>query len=252
MPFLAEHLWRRLVASQCREAPESVFLAGWPAAAEVDEALLAEVAEVRRVVELARSARAEVGIKLRQPLRELLVEGAGDGAARHADEIGGELRVKEVGFRPIEDTSVRAKPNLRLLGPRLGKAMPDVRRALAEGRFDQLEGGRISVLGHELGPEEVFVERTAPEGWTLAEDDGLLVALDTRLDPELELEGRVYDLIHAIQRLRKESGLEITDRIVLTIPEEEGELLDEHGEWITAETLAVRIELGPRLQVAKA
>jgi isoleucyl-tRNA synthetase len=251
MPFLAEHLWRRLVASQCPEAPESVFLAGWPAQHEPDRALLGEVAEVRRIVELARSARAEAGIKLRQPLRALLVQGAGKGAVRHADEIGGELRVKEVRFRSIEGTSVRAKPNLRLLGPRLGKALPDVRQALVEGRFQQLDGGRVSVLGHELGPDEVFVERTAPEGWALAEEDGLLVALDTRLDPELELEGRVYDLIHAIQRLRKETGLEITDRIVLTLPED-GELLEKHGEWIKAETLAVQIEPGAELRVAKA
>jgi isoleucyl-tRNA synthetase len=251
MPFLAEHLWRRLVASQCPEAPESVFLAAWPAQHEPDGALLGEVAEVRRVVELGRSVRAEAGIKLRQPLRALLVQGAGEGAAGHADEIGGELRVKEVSFRPIEGTSVRAKPNLRLLGPRLGKALPDVGQALAEGRFEQLDAGRLSVLGHELGPDEVFVERAAPEGWALAEEDGLLVALDTRLDAELELEGRVYDLIHAIQRLRKETGLEITDRIVLTLPED-GELLEKHGDWIKAETLAVQIEPGPELRVAKA
>ena len=80
MPFLPEHLWRNLVAGACEGAPESVHLAGWPEAGEPDEALLAEVAEVRRVVELGRQARAQSGLKLRQPLRRLVVQGA-DGAS---------------------------------------------------------------------------------------------------------------------------------------------------------------------------
>ncbi|HLB04464.1 MAG TPA: class I tRNA ligase family protein, partial [Gaiellaceae bacterium] len=223
MPFLAEHLWGNLVARPYAGAPESVFLAGWPreVAALRDEALLAEVAEARRVVELGRAARSQAGVKLRQPLRRLVVEGV-SAAARHAAEIGDELRVKDVAFGIVEGTTMRAKPNLVLLGPKLGSALPEVRAALAEGRFEQLPGGRIGVLGHELGPEEVFIERTAPDGWELAEDGGLVVALDTRLDAELELEGRVLDLIHTIQRLRKDSGLEITDRIVVTLPEDGG------------------------------
>jgi isoleucyl-tRNA synthetase len=251
MPFLAEHLWGNLVARPCPGAPESVFLAGWPGAVAAlrDGALLAEVAETRRVVELGRAARSQAGVKLRQPLRRLVVEGV-SAAVKHADEIGDELRVKEVDFGPVEGTTVRAKPNLVLLGPKLGKALPGVRAALAEGGFEQLPGGRVRVLGHELGPAEVFVERTAPEGWMLAEDDGLFVALDTRLDAELELEGRVYDLIHTIQRLRKDSGFEITDRIVLTLPGDDG--LMGHAEWIKAETLAVRIERGPELAISRA
>jgi isoleucyl-tRNA synthetase len=251
MPFLAEHLWRRLVGSACPEAPESVFLSGWPRAREEldDQELLVEVDETRRVVELGRAARSAAGVKLRQPLRRLVVEGGG-AAGRHADEIAGELRVKEVEFRRIEGATVRAKPNLVLLGPKLGKELPAVREALAGGAFEQIEGGRVRVLGRELEPEEVFVERVAAGGWTLAEESGLVVALDTRLDGDLELEGRVYDLIHTIQRLRKDSGLEITDRIVVTLPDD-GALL-EHAEWIKAETLAIRIESGPELAIQKA
>src|ERR687892_295808 len=249
MPFLAEHLWRNLVAEPCEGAPESVFLAGWPEAGEPDRALLAEIAEVRAVVELGHRARGAVEIKLRQPLRALVVEGA-DLAAGHAEEIGEELRVKSVAFEPIAGATVRAKPNLKLLGPRLGAGLPKVRQALAEGRFERLADGRVSVEGQQLEPEEVFVERAAPEGWALAEGDSFSVALDVRLDPELEAEGRVYELVHTVNTMRKEQGLELTDRIVLTLPD--GEDLHRFEDWIRSETLAVEIERGPELAVRKA
>ena len=97
MPFLADHLWQNLVAMP--RVRTRCILAGWPEAAEPDEALLAEVADVRRVVELGRQARAQSGIKLRQPLRRLVVQGA-EGAREHADEIADELSVKEVEFGP--------------------------------------------------------------------------------------------------------------------------------------------------------
>src|SRR5437868_10362308 len=90
-PFLAEHLWRNLVP----DGPDSIFLAGWPEAPEQDAELLAEVAEVRAVVTLGRKARDASSLKLRQPLRCLVVEGAGRAQAP-ADESGAELRVKDV------------------------------------------------------------------------------------------------------------------------------------------------------------
>jgi len=249
MPFLAEHLWRNLVAEACEGAPESVFLAGWPHPGEPDEALLEEIREVRAIVELGHRARGSAEIKLRQPLRTLVVEGASRAGA-HAEEIGEELRVKSVAFEPIAGATVRAKPNLKLLGPKLGPQLPAIRAALAEGRFEQLPGGSVRVDGNELGPEEVFVERAAPEGWTLAEEGQLAVALDVRLDDELELEGRVYDLVHAVNTMRKEQGLALTDRIVLTLPD--GGDLERFHDWVKSETLAVEIEQGPKLAVRKA
>jgi isoleucyl-tRNA synthetase len=243
MPFLADHLWRTLVV----EGPESVHLAGWPEGVEVDEALLTEVAEVRRVVELGRQARAQSGIKLRQPLRRLVVQGA-DGLQEHAREIAEELSVKEVEFGPVEATELRVKPNLPVLGPKLGKELGAVRSALEAGDFEELDGGRLRVNGHELSPEEVLVERRGKEGWAVAGEDGLTVALDLTLDEELELEGRARELIHRVNTMRKEAGLEITDRIVLTLPGD----LAEHREWIARETLAERVEPGDELQIEKA
>jgi isoleucyl-tRNA synthetase len=235
MPFLAEHLWRNLVAKD-----ESVFLAGWPEVGEPDDELLTEVGEVRAVVTLGRQARDASRLKHRQPLRRLVVQGAGR-AASHEDEIRDELRVKDVEFGEVEATELRVRPNLPALGPKLGRELGAVRAALEAGEFEQLDGGRFRVAGHELEPEEVLVERRGLEGWSVAAQDGLTVALDTRLDPELELEGRVLDLIHLVNSLRKQQGYELTDRIVLTLPQADADVL-EHEDWIKRDTLAVRVE----------
>jgi isoleucyl-tRNA synthetase len=228
-----------------------VHLAGWPEAGKPDEALLAEVAEVRRVVELGRQARAQSGLKLRQPLRRLVVQGA-DGVSGHAAEIAEELSVKDVEFGQVDVSELRVKPNLPVLGPKLGKELAAVRAALEAGEFEELDGGRFRVDGHELGPDEVLVERRGKEGWAVAGDDGLTVALELALDPELELEGRARDLIHEINRMRKDKGLKVTDRIVLTLPQEESDLLG-HQDWIKEETLAVSVETdGSEIKIAKA
>ena len=242
LPFLSDHLWRNLVAEACEGAPDSVHLAGWPEVVDelVDDELLSEMAEVRRVVALGHQARAHSGIKLRQPLRRLVVQGA-DGISGHARELGDELNVKDVEFGPVEATELRVKPNLPILGPKLGKELGPVRSALEAGEFEELDGGRLRVNGHELAPEEVLVERRGKEGWAVAGEDGLTVALDLALDPELELEGRARELIHRVNGMRKEAGLELTDRIVLTLPQAESDLLG-HAERIKEETLAVRIE----------
>jgi isoleucyl-tRNA synthetase len=236
MPFLADYLWRRLRAE---DAPESVFLEPWPEVRQTDAGLLAEVAEVRRVVELGRQARGDAGLKLRQPLRRLVVQGAGP-AQGHAGEIAEELRVKEVEFGPVEATELRVKPNLPVLGPKLGKELGAVRAALQAGDFEQLEGGGVRVNGREFTADEVLVERGAREGWALAEDDSLTVAVTTDLDDELRLEGRVLDLIHQLNTMRKEAGLALTDRIQVTLPQADADLLA-HEEWIKEEVLATEI-----------
>ena len=241
MPFLSEHLWQTLVRGASGEPPASVHLAGWPEEGESDETLVAEIADVRRVVALGHQARQATGLRVRQPLRRLLVEGA-PLAAAHADELREELRVKEVEFGPVEATELHVKPHLPVLGPKLGKELGAVRAALAAGEFEQLEGGGFRVLGHDLGPDEVLVERSGKEGWAVASDEGVTVALDTTLDAELELEGRVYDLIHILNGMRKEQGLELTDRIIVTLPEADAELIERHADWIKAEVLAVSLD----------
>jgi len=249
MPFLAEHLWRVLRQD---DQPESIFLTSWPEAGARDEQLLAEVGQTRRVVDLGRQARAGSQLPLRQPLRRLVVQGA-PLSERHVDELREELRVKEVEFGDVEATELRVKPNLPVLGPKLGKELGSVRAALEAGEFEQANGG-FRVAGHDLSADEVLVERVGKEGWAVAHADGITVALDTALDQELEVEKRVLDLIHELNAKRKDAGLELTDRIVVTLPQTASDLL-EHEEWIKSEVLAVEIRTdsgSTEPQIAKA
>ena len=244
MPFLADHLWRNLV----QDGPASVHLAPWPEPVEPDRSLLAEIAEVRRVVELGRQARSASQLKHRQPLRRLVVAGTTH-AEGHADEIAEELRVKEVEFGDVQASELRVKPNLPVLGPKLGAQLREVRESLQRGEFEQLADGRFQVDGHVLEPDEVLVERVGREGWAVASDDGLTVALDTALDDELLLEAKLLDRVHEVNVLRKDSGLELTDRIKLWIPD--ADVLERYADRLQAETLALSVELG-ELRIEKA
>ena len=245
MPLVTDHLWRILVL----DGPESVHLAGWPKVAEPDRALLEEISDVRRVVTLAHQARATSGLKLRQPLRRLVVEGA-HGAKAHAAEIADEVRVKDVAFDRV-DAELRVKPNLPALGPRLGKELRTVQQALQAGDFEELGDGRFRAAGHELAPNEVIVERGGRDGSAVASTDGVTVSLDTTLDDDLLLEGRGYDLIRQVNALRREEGYDLTDRILLTLPNTESELVERHGDWIKDEVLAVEIRLDGGLRIEK-
>jgi isoleucyl-tRNA synthetase len=251
IPFLTEHLWQNLVRG-CEDAPESVHLSGWPEPGELDDGMLGEVDETRQVVDLGHQARGEAGISLRQPLRRMFVRGSSR-AALHADEIGDELNVKEVLFDEGPVARVQLKPNLPALGPRLGAKLRDVKAALEAGDYEELAGGRIRAAGEELGPDDVIRgERLAVEGFVMAADDTISVALSTELDDELRLEKRVRDLIREINRRRKEEGLAITDRIVVTLASSDADLADAHAEWIKQETLAVELRVdGGALEIEK-
>src|SRR5262249_37104988 len=177
-----------------------------------------------------------------------LVVAGGDRAVDHVDEIAEELRVKAVESGDVGADELRVKPNLPVLGPKLGATLREVREALAAGQFEALDGGRFRVDGHVLEADEVLVEHVGREGWTVASDDGLTVALEIALDEELVREGRVLDLIHLVNAMRREAGLELTDRIRLSIPDED---LLAYADLIKTETLAVNVEVG-ELRLEKA
>jgi isoleucyl-tRNA synthetase len=248
MPFLAEHLWQALVVTACDDAPESVFLAGFPETVDerVDTALLEQATATREVVQLGRRARVDAGVKLRQPLRRLYVRGA-PLARGDEDQIREELRVKDVAFDVGPVARVRLLPNLRTLGPRLGRKLPEVKAALERGEVEQLEDGGLLVAGEQLAADDVIRgERVALEGWAIAERDGVSVAFDVELDDELVAEGRVNELVHAINVMRRDRGLELTDRIRLTLPASDADLAEQpHADWIRQEVLARDIEVDP-------
>lgn len=262
MPFLADHLWRNLVGRAIDGAPDSVFLAGWPEPADVlrDEQLLADVTVSRRAVELGRSARQASAIRLRQPLRRLVVA-AGDPAVRSSversvEELRGELNVKEVAIveTPAEVTELRAQAKLDVVGPRLGKELPALRELLAAGDFE-LAGGVLRAGPHELTPGEYLLQYVGRGGWSAAHDGDLVVAVATEISDELALEGRALDVIHEIQRMRRDAGLELTDRIEIAYGIDDGldRVFAAHGKRIANETLAVKVApgTGERLVIQK-
>ncbi|MGH2402315.1 MAG: class I tRNA ligase family protein, partial [Candidatus Limnocylindria bacterium] len=250
LPFLSEYLWKTLVSDVCDNAPDSVFLARWPEAGEVDDELIAEIRDVRTIVELGRRVRAMSQVKLRQPLRQALVHGALR-ARSHVTEIAEELRLKNVRFE-TSTSDITYKPNFRALGPRLGRKLPAIKQALDEGRYE-VQDDTVLVEGVALTGDDLTVERKpAGTGWPRATGGDVVVELNTELDDELRLEGRMLDLIHAVNTMRKERGLALTNRIVLTVPETERDVLTRYSERIKQETLATEVRIGEAIAVATA
>jgi isoleucyl-tRNA synthetase len=267
IPFVSEALYRNLVATQVPGSPESVHLADWPVAnaALIDATLLADTRLLLDVVNLGRAARRGAGLRVRQPLPELLVRAAqgGGGLHRFEDELRDELNVKTVRFLGVDDGLVEYhfKPNLPVVGKKYGRRVPAIKTALAalEGEAAgaaarAVAAGqpvRVAVEGEtlDLAPNEVLVEAGSPQGYAVVEEPGLLVALNTTLTPELRREGEARDLVRYIQDARKAAGLDITDRIAVTLePAADLDLepvLAAHGAYIRAETLADSLVLGP-------
>ncbi len=260
-PFVSEELYSNLVLNLDEGAPESVHLAAWPEYREelIDDGLLHSVKVLQRVVELGRSARAESGVKTRQPLPELLVRVRSDaelaGIKALEDELRDELNIKKVTYLDVTADFVdyTVRPNLPLVGKRVGRHIPELRKWLAQtdGRdiARNIREGTDTVItlgGEEFAfePEAFLLDAVSPEGYSAAENAGYLAALDTRLTPELISEGHARDIIRLIQNARKNAGLEVSDRIRLVLevaPELEPAVRD-FGDVIKGEVLATSLE----------
>lgn len=266
-PFLAEELYQNLVRTQDKGAPRSVHLAGWPAADErfLDPGLLADMAAAMRVVRLGRATRRQASLKVRQPLRRLVVRPphaqAAQALERLREAILDELNVKEMQLlepeTPFESCSLRL--NLPVVGPKYGRAVPAIRAALAA--LDPAEAtamARVLRQGEKaalsladgtsvsLNGDEVLVETTVPEGFRFVLEEDYLVALDTTLDKDLTLEGLARELVRQIQEGRKEAGLAVTDRIVTYLAGASADVLQaiaRHRDYLTGETLSVELRL---------
>ena len=259
MPFLSEAVHQNLVRGVDGTAPISVHMSDWPAPdpAARDDALIAEVEVVQRVVGLGRAARNASGLRVRQPLSRLLVltpdPAHEDVLARHADQITEELNVKsvEVLASDADLLSYRVRPNLPRIGKRYGRRVPAIRDALAkaDGRAiaTAVNDGRSFEVALEnetlsFEPEDVLVESTSADGFACAEEGGYLVGLDTILTESLEREGLARELVRTVQEARKQAGLDVSDRIALSIggsPDIRA-ALDQHRNYVMEETLAIR------------
>lgn len=261
-PFLTERVWQDLVVPVTPDAPDSVHLAGWPVAdkAAIDPALSAQMLLVRRLVELGRATRAESGVKTRQPLSRALVAAHGFAGLPEdlRAQIAEELNVSSLaalsdsssgreGGGSLVDTT--AKANFRALGKRFGKGVQAVAKAVAAADAAALslalrEGtASVEVDGETvtLAPDEVIITETPREGWSVASEAGATVALDLEITPELRRAGLARDAIRLIQEARKNSGLDVADRIALrwqSTDEEVRTALADHTGLISDEVLA--------------
>jgi isoleucyl-tRNA synthetase len=255
-PFLSDWLHRALAGT-------SVHLARFPSSSgRRDESLEAAMEAVRRLASLARAAREERGLRVRQPLARMQVAVPAAARGPALDELLELLRI-EVNVKSVEvvasDTELvrlRARPNFRSLGKRFGKRTPAVAAAAARLSADQLrvleqgEPAELEVDGERATflPEDVVVERDVASDWLVASDGPYVAALDPWLDEGLLQEGLAREVVNRVQRLRKEAGYVYTDRIGLWIAGD-GPVLEAvrgHAKFIQGETLARRLELGRR------
>ncbi len=266
MPFVAEGLWRTLVghplAIAGRDGAEesSVHLSYWPVA-NADAAahpLLTETDAVQRVLALGRAARSSSKLKLRQPLREVLVHRRstrGQGTvsvealfSHFGDDVLAELSVKQVRFIDEPDGlwNEGMMPLLPKLGPKYGKQVADIRKAIAAGDVELHDDGTARVGEFTLMADEYEHRSQAADGLALAEDAEWVVAVSTTLDDELIAEGRAREVTRQLQTMRKEAGLDISDRVTVTWTAEGAlaEAVRAHSDAIADEVLATSFAEG--------
>ena len=256
IPFMCEDIYQNLVRNIDKTAPESVHLCDFPAADEshIDKELEAYMDEVLKIVVFGRAARNTANIKNRQPIGKMFVKAERALPEFYQEIIEDELNVKTVEF--TDDvrafTSYSFKPQLKTVGPKYGKQLGNIRKALSEidgnAAMDTLnEKGALTFDfdGAEvvLTKEDLLIDAAQVEGYVSEGDNTVMVVLDTNLTPELLEEGFVREIISKIQTMRKEAGFEVMNhiRVFVNGNEKIAEIFAEHGEEIRSEVLADEI-----------
>jgi isoleucyl-tRNA synthetase len=254
-PFIADEIYEGLDGGE-----PSVHLCDWPQAAPRDLELEAAMEVARETVRLGLAARGQAKVKVRQPLHEAVVVAAGRERAaieRLADVVREELNVKELRFVEQADElgSYDVRPNYRTLGPRFGKAMPQLASAVAALdpahvaaalRDGRPVGVHVDGHDHELAADDLLLALQPLAGYQLEREGSHAVALELALDEDLRREGLAREVVHAVQSARKAAGLAVEDRIALTLDGDD-ELLAAaraHQPYVAGETLALAITFG--------
>jgi isoleucyl-tRNA synthetase len=260
-PFVTDTIYRNLVCSFDSEAPASLHLCDFPEyqAELVDERLLGEIDTIIQVVTLGRSARNQAGIKIRQPLSEILVAGGQEVLAaveKSRDQLLEELNIKALQTTlselPKSILIYEMRPNLPLLGQKYGDQIPDIVKALEamsqeERRMAKRSNAPLTldVKGGEinLSPLEYSVEEQGRDGYAVATVRNLEVAIKTGLTEELRQEGSVRDLIRQVQNMRKEADLNVEDRIRVGITGDDHlqRSLEQFHDYFLAEVLGTKL-----------
>ncbi|HMB62522.1 MAG TPA: DUF5915 domain-containing protein, partial [Eudoraea sp.] len=265
-PFFMDQLYKDLTATTQRETFESVHLSYFPAfdPAMVNKSLEGKMQKAQIISSLALSIRQKEKIKVRQPLQKIMIPVLDEAQRKEilavADLIKSEINVKEIIL--LDDASgilvKQIKPNFKILGPRYGKDMKLI--AVAIGKLNQADIQKIEQEGEIsldlenksiiLQLEEVEISSQDIEGWLVASSGPLTVALDITIDENLRQEGIARELVNRIQNLRKESGLEVTDKIDIKILKDGlvEKAVASNITYIKSETLTAELEFEEKLE----
>ena len=259
VPFMTEDIYQNLVRKIDKDAPESIHLCDFPAADEncIDKELESRMDEVLKIVVFGRAARNTANIKNRQPIGKMFVKAEKALPEFYQEIIEDELNVKEVIFTSdVRDfTSYSFKPQLKTVGPKYGKQLGSIKKALAEidgnKAMDTLnESGSLTFdfdgANVVLTKEDLLIDTAQVEGYISEGDNSITVVLDTNLTPELVEEGFVREIISKIQTMRKEAGFEVMNHINVFQDENEviAGILKKYTDEIKGEVLADNIMLG--------
>lgn len=247
LPLITEVIWRGLTGGR------SVHLTDWPAATELpkDPELVSAMDEVRAVCSTALSLRKAQHLRVRLPLSELTIAAPdADRLAPFTDLVADEVNVKRVDL--TTDVAAHGRfelvVNARAAGPRLGKTVQTVIKAVKAGEWSESPSGVVSAAGVELLPEEYTQRLVAaePESTAALPGNAGLVVLNSEVTEELEAEGWARDLIRDLQETRKSLGLDVSDRItlVLDVPAEHKQWAETHRDLIAGEVLATTLTFG--------
>ena len=226
IPFMTEDIYRNLVCSIDKNAPESVHLCDYPTVNEamIDRELEARMGEVLDVVVLGRACRNAASIKNRQPIAAMYVKAELPLPDYFTEIIADELNVKEVRYTDDVSafTSYSFKPQMRTVGPKYGKHLGKIRELLPklDGNAAMAELNATGMIRLDLGDitaelsrDDLLIDSAQMPGFEALSDKGITVVLDTNLTPELIEEGNVREIISKIQTMRKDAGFEVLDHI---------------------------------------
>lgn len=265
-PFFMERLYKDLMAPTNSDQADSVHLADFPVFVDncVDKSLESKMMKAQTISSLVLSLRKKEMIKVRQPLQKVMIPALNAGFRAEieavAELIKAEVNVKEIDI--LDDASgiltKQIKPNFKVLGPRFGKDINLISKeiqALSQEQINDLDkNGSIEISFGEncilLASEEVEITSQDIPGWLVASAQGITVALDITLNPALIQEGIAREMVNRIQNLRKDSGFDVTDTIVVTLEDhsELKEALEVNADYIKAETLTRELRFEPTVE----
>jgi len=258
-PFIADEIFKCLNDVTKKEDVESIHLSFFPEIGEIDETLMKKMDVAQKIVYIVRSIRSKNNLKVRQPLKKIMavVNKEDQNAVREMENvILEETNVKELVLLDTDSEIVgkKAKPNFKSIGPKFGKNVNSVAnyiKNLSSDEIKNLENGeRLSLLLNGIdiiiAPDDVEIVSQEIKGWIVESDEGVTIALDTELTPELISEGLAREFVNRIQNMRKDAEFEVSDRIEIIVKSTEdlAHAVNNMKSYIMQETLAEELSFG--------